>query len=329
MPANLTPDYYKADEWFRSAQTNEEKILALEQMLSVMPKHKGTDGLKADLRRKLSKLKETAAQQQKKGGKHTDIFHVPRTGAGQVVLLGTPNSGKSSLLAALTNAKVNVADFPFATHAPVPGMVKYEDVQIQLVDMPPVTADYSAPGQIGTYRNCDIVAMVIDLSQDVEEQLLVLLDFLESHSLLLDDETPTVDSQGNALGKKVMCLCTKADIALDGAYELAEKSCDKPMPFLKVSTQTAEGLDKLTEMLFRELNILRIYAKPPGKPADMNDPFTMPIGSTVQDLARTIHRELAEKLKSARIWGTGVYDGQNVHLTHVLHDKDIVELHFG
>ncbi len=329
MPANLTPDYYKADEWFRTAQTNEEKILALEQMLSVMPKHKGTDGLKADLRRKLSKLKETAAQQQKKGGKHTDIFHVPRTGAGQVVLLGTPNSGKSSLLAALTNAKVNVADFPFATHAPVPGMVKYEDVQIQLVDMPPVTADYSAPGQIGTYRNCDIVAMAVDLSQDVEEQLLVLLDFLESHNLLQDDETPAVDGQGNALGKKVVCLCTKADIALDGAYELTKKSCDKPMPFLKVSTQTAEGLDKLTEMLFRELNILRIYAKPPGKPADMNDPFTMPIGATVQDLSRAIHRELAEKLKSARIWGTGVYDGQNVHLTHVLHDKDIVELHVG
>lgn len=329
MPANLTPDYYKAEDWFRSAQTNDEKILALEQMLSVMPKHKGTDGLKADLRRKLSKLKETAAQQQKKGGKHTDIFHVPRTGAGQVVLLGMPNCGKSSLLATLTNAKVNVADFPFATHAPVPGMVKYEDVQIQFVDMPPITADYSAPGQVGTYRNCDIIALVIDLSQDVEEQLLVLLDFLESRNLLQDDETPAVDSQGNALGKKVMCLCTKADIATDGAYELTKKSCDKPMPFLKVSTQTAEGLDKLTETLFKELNILRIYAKPPGKPADMNDPFTMPIGSTVQDLARAIHRELAEKLKSARCWGTGVYDGQHVHLTHTLHDKDIVELHFG
>lgn len=329
MPANLTPDYYKADEWFRSAQTNEEKILALEQMLSVMPKHKGTDGLKADLRRKLSKLKETAAQQQKKGGKHTDIFHVPRTGAGQVVLLGMPNSGKSSLLAALTNAKVNVADFPFATHAPAPGMVKYEDVQIQLVDMPPVTADYSAPGQVGTYRNCDIIALVIDLSQDVEEQLLVLLDFLESRKLLQDDETPAVDNQGNALGKKVVCLCTKADIAADGAYELTKKSCDKPMPFLKVSMPTGEGLDSLTERLFKELNILRIYAKPPGKPADMNDPFTMPIGSTVQDLARAIHRELAEKLKSARLWGTGVYDGQHVHLTHTLHDKDIVELHFG
>ncbi len=326
MPANLTPAYYAAEGRFRSAQTNEEKILALEEMLAVMPKHKGTDGLKADLRRKLSRLKEAATQ--KKAAKQTDIFHVPRTGAGQVVLLGMPNTGKSSILAALTNAKVAVADFPFATHAPVPGMVKYEDVQIQLVDMPPITADYSAPGQVGTYRNSDLIALVIDLLQDVEEQILVLLDFLESRKLLLDETTPAVDSQGNALGKKAVCLCTKADLAPEGAFELVQSSCDKMTAFLKLSTETGEGFDRLGEMLFRELNILRVYAKPPGKPADMNEPFTLPVGATVQDMARAIHRELAEKLKSARIWGTGVYDGQQVHLTHTLHDKDVVELHF-
>jgi len=328
VPANLPPDYKKAEEWFRSAETNEEKVLALEQMLAVMPKHKGTDGLRADLRRKISSLKE-AAVQQKKGGQHVDIFHVPRTGAGQVVLLGLPNTGKSSLLAALTNAKVVVADFPFATHAPVPGMVKYEDVQIQLVDMPPITADYIAPGQVGTYRNCDIIAVVIDLSQDIEEQVLILLDFLESRNLLLDEKTPAVDSEGNALGKKAVCICTKVDIAPAGALDLAKKSFDKPIEFLPVSTQTAEGLDKLAELLFRKLSILRIYAKPPGKPADMESPFTLPVGTTVQDLATAIHRELAQKLKSARIWGTDVYPGQSVHLTHLLHDKDIVELHFG
>ena len=328
MPANLPPDYKKAEEWFRSAQTNEEKILALEQMLAVMPKHKGTDGLRADLRRKLSSFKE-AATQQKMSGAHADIFHVPRTGAGQVVLLGLPNAGKSSLLATLTNAKVVVADFPFATHAPVPGMVRYQDVQIQLVDMPPITADYSAPGQVGTYRNCDIIAVVIDLSQDIEEQCLVLLDFLESRKLLLDEKTPAADGQGNVVGKKAVCFCTKADLAPQEAFEFARKSFDKPIEFLQVSTQTAEGLDKLAELLFRKLNIIRIYAKPPGKPADMEVPFTLPVGATIQDLATTIHRELAEKLKSARMWGTDVYPGQSVHLTHVLHDKDTVELHFG
>lgn len=327
MPANLTPDYFKAEQWYRSAATNDEKILALEQMLAVMPKHKGTEHLKADLKRKLSQLRDAAAQP-KKTGKHVDVFHIPRSGAGQVVLLGMPNTGKSAILAALTNAKVNVADFPFATHAPVPGMVKYEDVQVQLVDTPPITADYLTPGQVGTYRNCDLIAIVIDLSQDVEEQVLVLFDFLESRSLLLDSETPATDGQGNVLGRKVFCLCTKADIAAAGAFELAQKSCDMDLPFVKVSVETGEGMDTFGKFLFDELEIIRIYAKPPGKPADMNDPFTLPLGSTVQDLAQTIHRELAAKLKSAKCWGTGVYDGQNVQLTHVLHDKDIVELHF-
>jgi len=328
MPANLTPDYFKAEKWYRSATTNDEKILALEEMLKVMPKHKGTDHLKADLRRKLSKLKDSATQKSK-GGKQVDIFHVPPTGAGQVVLLGTPNSGKSAIVEALTNAKVHVADFPFATHAPVPGMVKYEDVRIQLVDMPPITADYMTPGQVGTYRTCDLIAVVIDLSEDVEEQFLILLDFLETKNLLADGDTPILDPQGNVLGRKVFCLCTKADIAVDGALKLARKSCDHPLEFVTVSTETGQGMDTFGEFLFKTLEIIRIYAKPPGKPPDMNDPFTLPIGSDVHDLAKAIHRELAEKLKSAKCWGTDVYDGQNVHLTHVLHDKDIVELHFG
>jgi ribosome-interacting GTPase 1 len=327
MPANLTPVYYEAEDRFRKAATNEEKIAALEEMLSVMPRHKGTDGLRADLRRKLSKLKEAPAQ--KKAGAHPDIFHVPRSGAGQVVLVGLPNTGKSSIVATLTKAKVVVADFPFATQVPVPGMVRYEDVQIQLVDMPPITADYSAPGQVGTYRNCDIIAVVIDLSQDIEEQCLVLLDFLESRKLLMDEKTPAADAQSSILGKKAVCFCTKADLAPEGAFEFAKKSFDMPIESLRLSIPTGEGLDKLGERLFRQLNVLRIYAKPPGKPADMESPFTLPVGTTVQDLALAIHRELAQRLKSARIWGTGVYDGQSVHLTHVLHDKDIVELHFG
>jgi ribosome-interacting GTPase 1 len=326
MPANLTPEYFKAEQWYRSATTNEEKIMALERMLAVMPKHKGTDHLKADLRRKLSKLKEAATQ--KKGGKHVDIFHVPRSGAGQIVLIGTPNSGKSSIVGALTNAKVNVADFPFATGGPVPGMVEFEDTQIQLVDMPPITADYSAPGQVGTYRNCDLVAIVIDLSADVQEQLQVCLDFLESRSLLIDNETPEYDQQGNVLGKKAFCICTKSDIAKPDAVEKLKKSCKYPFEFVEISVTTGEGLKELSERLFKLLGIIRIYSKPPGQPADMTEPFTLPVGSTVMDLAMAVHRQLAEKLKSARIWGTGVYDGQNAQRNHVLNDKDIIELHF-
>jgi ribosome-interacting GTPase 1 len=326
MPANLTPEYFKAEQWFREATTNEEKILALERMLAVMPKHKGTDHLKADLRRKLSKLKEAPAK--KAGTKHADVFYVQRSGAGQIVLLGTPNCGKSSILAAITNAKVNVANFPFATGAPVPGMATFENVQIQLIDMPPITSDYIAPGQVGTYRNCDVIAIVIDLSADVEQQLNICLDFLESKSLLIDSETAAADQQGNPLGKRAFCICTKSDIAKPGALETLKQLCGHRFELVEISTETSTGLDELVGMLFRMLNIIRVYAKPPGKKPDMDEPFTLPAGSTVMDLATAIHRELAEKLKSARIWGTGVYDGQNVQRNHVLNDKDIIELHF-
>lgn len=327
MPANLTPEYFKAEQWLRIATTSEEKILAVERMLAVMPKHKGTDGLKADLRRKISKLRE-AATQKKGGGRHTDIFHVPRSGAGQIVLLGLPNCGKSSIIAALTNAKVNVADFPFATAAPVPGMMKFEDVQIQIIDMPPITAEYVAPGQVGTYRNCDVICVVIDLAGDVRKQIRVCHDFLESRSLLVDGQTPAFDSQGNAIGKRMFCICTKSDIAQAGALETVKRLCRRPFEFIEVSVKTGAGMDTLPAALFGQLGIIRIYAKPPGKPADMREPFTLPTGSTVMDMAMAIHRDLVEKLKFARIWGTGVYAGQNAQRTHVLNDKDIVELHF-
>ena len=328
MPANLTPEYLKAEKWYKSATSTEEKILALERMLAVIPKHKGTDHLRADLRKKLSKLRD-AATQKKGGGTHVDVFHVPRSGAGQIVLIGTPNCGKSSIVAALSNAKVNVADFPFATNAPVPGMVAFEDVKIQLVDMPPITTDYSAPGQVGTYRNCDIIAIVIDLSSDVLDQMGVCMDFLEERSLLIDSETPAHDSQGNALGKKAFCICTKSDIAEPGALESLKELVEYPFEFVEISAETGEGLEELTAAFFKLLDIIRIYAKPPGKPVDMTDPFTLPAGSTVMDLAYAVHRQLAEKLKFARIWGTGVHDGQNAQKNHVLNDKDIIELHFG
>ncbi len=326
MPANLTPDYLKAEQWFRSATTNEEKILALEEMMRVIPKHKGTEHLQADIKHRLSKLRE--APTKKTGAKHTDIFHIERSGAGQIVLLGTPNSGKSSIVAALTNAKVNVADFPFATTVPVPGMVHFEDIQIQLVDTPPITADYSAPGQVGTYRNCDLIAIVIDLSADVAEQLRTCTDYLESKKLLIDAETSVRNECGSVLGRKAFCICTKSDIATSGAIDTLKKLCKHPFEFAEISIITAAGLGDLPLMFFRLLNIIRVYAKPPGKPPDMKEPFTLPAGSTVMDLATSIHRQLAEKLKLAKIWGSNVYAGQNVQRNHVLNDKDIIELHF-
>jgi hypothetical protein len=173
-----------------------------------------------------------------------------------------------------------------------------------------------------------LIAIVIDLSGDVLEQLSVCMDFLESRNLLIGGETPASDDQSNALAKEVFCICTKSDIAKAGAFESLKQLCERPMEFVEISAATGSGLQELAGVFYRLLKIIRIYAKPPGKPADMTEPFTLPAGSTVMDLATQIHRELAEKLKTAKIWGTGVYDGQNVQRNHVLNDKDIIELHF-
>jgi uncharacterized protein len=323
MPANLTPQYKKVEEQYRAATTDEERVILLEEMLRIIPKHKGTEHLQAEIKRKISHIKDGGAAK-KAHGKTIDIFHVVRGGAGQVALIGTPNSGKSSIVAALTNAKVAVTDFPFGTHAPVPGMAKYEDVPIQLVDMPPITADFVTPGQVNTYRNCDLIGIVIDLSVDVLEQMEICLKFLESHELLA-----TTAQAVDKLHKQTFVIGTKADIAPEGTLATLKEITDRPFEYIDISVKTAQNLDKLVSLCFNLLKIIRIYAKPPGKPADMKDPFTLPIGSTVMDLAIHIHRELADKLKTARAWGTDVYDGQSVHRTHVLHDKDIVELHFG
>ena len=328
MPANLTPEYFKADKWYRSAATDEERILALEEMLRAIPKHKGTDHMRADLRRKLSKFKAATTSVKKSGSKHVDIFHVPKAGAGQVTLIGMPNCGKSSIVGALSNAKVNIAEFPFATSTPTPGMAKYEDVSIQFVDMPPITADYAAPGQVGTYRSCDIIAIVIDLSMDVSEQMRVCMDFLNSHRLLIGEETESSDANGNVLGRKAFVICTKSDIAEPGAVETLKEISRQDFEFIEISVKADKGMDELTKRAFEMLDIVRVYAKKPGKEADMTDPFTLPRGSTVMDLAEQVHRQLAEKLKSAKVWGSNVHDGQNVHRTYQLADKDIIELHF-
>ena len=329
MPANLTPEYKKADEWFRSASSDDEKILALEEMLRTIPKHKGTEHMRADIKKRLSKLRAVPAGGKKAGAKHVDVFHVPRTGAGQIALIGMPNCGKSSIVGALTKAKVNIADYPFATDKPVPGMMMFEDVQIELVDTPPITVDYAAPGQVGTYRGCDIIAIVIDLAGDVLEQMEVVSGYLESHRLLIGETTEAVDASGNVLGRKTFVICTKCDVAAEGTMETLKELCEEPFEFIEISAQTGQGLAEFGELIYRLLDIVRIYAKKPGKPVDMKDPLTLRRGSTVTDLACKVHRELAEKLKTARAWAAeGIHDGQNVPRDHVLSDKEIIELHF-
>lgn len=311
MPANLTPQYLEAEEAYRRAKTQQEKLAALEEMLRSIPKHKGTEKMQADIKRRIAKLRDEAARAAKKG--KADPYRVEREGAGQVFVVGPPNSGKSSVVAALTSAKVVVADYPFATSAPVPGMMKHENVLIQLVDTPPITPDTFPPAMAAALRGGDGLLVTIDASSDD------CLDMLEECVGLLREGRATRD------GQFLDVLATKVDLAgaAGNAELLAEVFPD--LHIQPVSSQTMQGMDLLPRNVFLRLGVIRVYSKPPGRQPDLEAPFVLKEGSTVDDLARAIHKDLHRNMKAARVWGSARFDGQPVPRDHVLADGDIVE----
>jgi ribosome-interacting GTPase 1 len=334
MAVNASPMYAKAEERYRAAHQPAEKIAALEEMLRLVPKHKASEKLQAQLKEKLKRAREELQKGHAKGSGHGpgDLFHVPRQGAGQVVLLGAPNVGKSSIVGALTAAKVEIADFPYSTHAAVPGMAHHEDVPIQLVDMPPIMEGHAQRGMMNAYRGADAILMVVDLSAiELIDQYEQCIRLLGEHSIRCVS-TPTLEfdeDESAAIPKRVLVAANKSDTAgakdnFDGFQELVGGD----LRMIPVSAKSGDGLTAMMAELFALLNVIRIYAKKPGKPVDKLSPFILPAGATVQDMAHLVHRELAEKLSSARIWGGTVHDGQQVHATHVLTDKNVVELHF-
>jgi len=323
MPANLTPAYLAAEKTFRAAKTVAEKIAALEEMYATIPKHKGTEKMQADIKRRLARFRQAARQAKAKGG--VDPFHVEKHGAGQFVLVGTPNSGKSALVGAVTKAHVNVAPYPFATHGPVPGMMAFEDVQIQLVDLPPVTPEAVVPGMMGTVRSADGILVCVDLSaDDLLDQVDVCLSVLEGRGMVPEGRPPPE----GGVEKRVLLVGTKVDLPGAEANFGALRDLHAGLaPMRATSAETGEGLEALARTCFEMLRVVRVYSKEPGKPPDMGQPFVLPRGSTVLDMAAEVHREMAEHLKRARIWGEGKYAGQPVQRDHVLSDRDVIELH--
>lgn len=319
MPANLPPEYYEAEKKFKEAPPGPAKVAALEDLIATVPKHKGTDKLRADLRRRLSKLRDEA-QKKKKGGRG-DLYTVPKEGSAQVALAGFSNSGKSSVLAALTNAKPVVADYPVSTVMPLQGMMPYEDIQIQLVDLPPIGNESTDGWVSGILRIADILLLVIDLSDAPDLQAELLVGQLEEWNIHLKEG---VDS---GVIKKAVFAANKSDLpgASEGFEALKEKYPE--IPAISISTTAGEGLEELRQALFDRAEILRVYTKEPGKDPDMGTPFTLPVGSTVIDLAEMIHKDFASGLKYACIWGSSKFPGQRVQRDHELKDGDVVELH--
>jgi hypothetical protein len=312
MPANLTPDYMEAEREYKAAVTQAEKVAALERMLATLPKHKGTEKIQADIRRRLSQARKEA---QKKGAHHATPFYlIEKEGAGQVALVGPPNSGKSQLVRSLTHAAPEVADYPFTTRMPTPGMMTFEDVQIQLVDLPPLSNEFMEQWLPQAIRLAHLSVLVVDIN---DAALLEEIDFILG---LLEERR---------LAPPRLVVGNKIDLpgAADNFAALEELYGGR-FPMLAVSAATGEGLDRFRRAVFDALGIVRVYTKVPGRKFELSAPYILKRGKTVADAAAHVHKDFAEQLKFARLFRfSGDRDGLMVERSHVVEDRDILEFH--
>jgi hypothetical protein len=384
MPANLPPEYFKAEEKYLRAKTVEEKILATQELIRVAPKHKGAEKLQKMLKRRLAKLRQELRKQQSRRVGGGPSFAIRKEGAAQVAFVGMPNSGKSALLRSLTSARPEVSSYPFTTREPVPGMMRFEDIQIQLVEVPALIKGSSLGRGLGAKplsvaRNADAIALVLDASADPLEQAEILIEELEATGIKLNRRPPKLSIQRRATGgieirgaslfeggeaklkrtlqdrrihnaiviidepitaedledaldgssvyRQAIIIVTKGDA--EGArerFEELKRSLGNRFPMTLVSPGKGEGQTGLKELIFKNLGLIRIYTKRPDeRPSER--PVVLPRGSTILDVAKAVHKDLAQNLKFARVWGSARFPGQQVSRDHLLKDKDVVELH--
>jgi ribosome-interacting GTPase 1 len=357
VPTNVTPEFKKAREAFQRARDPSERLDCLKEMLRTLPKHKGTDHLQADLKRRIKELSAELAAPRTGGSRTAPSQVVRREGAAQVALVGPPNSGKSSLHARLTGSHAEVAPYPNTTHAPSPGMMPYEDIHFQLVDLPPISAEFMEPWMPNALQPADAVLLVVDLATPgCVENVASILERLEGKRITLTPEwngrldpellsrdcapanparpTSTALPDGDLLEETfrirlpTLLLSNKSDIVADPSeIDALEDLLDVRFPCLAVSANTGAGLSAIGSLLFGGLGVIRVYTKIPGHPPDMSRPYTVFRGDTVHDAAQLVHRELAGSLKFARVWGGGKFDGQQVGRDYELQDGDVIELH--
>jgi ribosome-interacting GTPase 1 len=336
MPANLSPEYKAAEASFRKAREPRERLEWLREMLRVIPKHKGTDHLQGDIKRKIKDLSDEL-EGPKKGGTRSGPAVVTRPeGAAQLALIGPPNSGKSSLHVRLTGSNAHVASYPFTTLHPEPGMMLYEDIHFQLVDLPAISPEHPVSWIADAMQTADGCLLVVDLSDpDCVEQMQALRDSLRERRVTLIQSwepgagSAGVDDDPFGLRFPTLILANKSERLMDPDEELRvfRELTDLPYPALSVSAATGHGLGELGQFLFRNLRVLRVYTKTPGHPPDRERPFTLRHGQTVEDVARLVHKDLTHTLRYARVWGKSGFDGQHVGREHKVEDGDIVELH--
>jgi len=295
MPINADVEYFIAESEYRDAKTAEEKIAALEKMIKLAPKHKGAHTLLAQLKKKLSALRKDAAKAKAAASKRPK-FAISKEGAAQVCILGLTNSGKSMLLRALTNARVEVGEYPYTTKTPVVGMMDYDGVKIQLVEIP---ATFDAES-MSIVRTCDLVMLLLDATKELDGQLNELTSLLERHGLQ---------------EKELVIVENKSDERM-------------PRQGIPVSAKTGDGLQNMKEEIWKRLRLIRIYTKSPnGKAA--TKPLTLPEGSNVEQAVRQVHKTMLKNFRFARVFDKTKFSGRKVGLEYALKDRDVLEIHAG
>lgn len=338
MPANLSPQYKEAERKYQSARDDHERLAGLREMLACIPKHKGTEKLQADLKTRIAKLTDEL-KHGKKSGAHRHTFHIDRVpNIPQLVLLGAPNSGKSQLICSLTHAKPEVTPYPFTTRHPIPGIMVFEDIKIELIDTAAITKDFMESWIIDIIRGVDAAIIVIDLeTENVLDQIQDIIDRLIKVKLELVgrkvDPRVVHESKSSTLEDftitriKTFLVGNKADLDFDNTNASMISELYPQFDFVAISALNQTNLEAFKQMIFNGLDIIRVYTKAPGHKPDMVNPFVLPKGSTVLEVARVIHKDIAEHFHTARIWGSTKFEGQHVEKDHVVQDKDIVEIH--
>jgi ribosome-interacting GTPase 1 len=346
VPANLSPEYKAAEAAFRRTRDPRERLECLREMLRVIPKHKGTEHLQAEIKGRIKDLGEQIEGARKGGGHGGPALVIRPEGAAQVALLGPPNAGKSALHARLTGSGAHVAPYPFTTQYPEPGMFPHEDIQFQLVDLPAVAAEHPVPWLAGALQTADAALLVVDLREpSCVEQVAAVRSTLAQRRVVLTESGNATDvavadaAPGEAelqgaddpfvTRLPTLLLANKAEGVADPEAELnvLRELSGAAFPLFAVSAATGLGLGRIGPWLFQSLEIVRVYTKVPGHAADRERPFTLRRGQTVGDVARLVHKDLGSALRFARIWGASGFDGQQVGPEHPVADRDIVELH--
>lgn len=327
MPANLTPVYYAAEEKYKQAKDDRERLKALREMLAVIPKHKGTDKLQGDIKRKIARLKEEQLTKKSKGPKRF-AYHVDKEGAGQVSVVGPPNAGKTQLVNSLTNATFEVGNYSFTTRIFQPAMMPYEDIQIQLVDFPPLSKEHLENWVPSLIKNSDALLLVIDFSRDdLLDQLETSLELLQYHKIEIENKKVDKDDLRWRRLKSLL-IANKMDMPkANENLSIYREFYGGRFPVFTVSANDAKAIEELKQEIVKLLDIVRIYSKRPGYDPEMKSPFILPRGGTLMDFAKTVHHDFAKNLKYARVWGKNKFEGQRITKDYILEDRDVIELH--